>query len=951
MIRKLIVAWVALITALCGLEVAALGLSNIDVVSKLNEPLNAKVKILSIPRGDINNLKVSLAPVEAFRRAGLEFPIVLNALEFKIQPLNDRGSQAILSITTRQPLKEPFLNFLVEVNWPSGRIRREYTALLDPPLHEKKVAEVIKYATTQNVNALSQRQPVSNTQKYQPLNTRASSEPTTYTISRGDTLSKIARKTHVDKSISFNQHMKNLYRNNPHAFIRNNMHLIRSGAVLRIPAPSNTTSAQNTAIAQYTPPSQPNRVAAATQESAAYNGNRLNTLAAPAQPRVRIASVSKPQDNPDRAGNVRSPQTRATSSELRALRTQLENLNEENLSIREENKNLKSRLDETSDLVKTMKAQLDELNYLIKLQSGELAKLQRQLKDTGVMAEEAEAIKPIEELKEQAKQEVGTKESPDVNTIAPIQIAKTDENTEGFMDSKPSTVSTMSATGDNAGTPNETGTDSNEQVNTDDIEVIGEDPNGESTTDETVIVENGIDGTGSNITSGETEKLTPENDTNKGTDTTVEEPPLLDGETELSEPEEPTIEDIKPLTTWEIIDNMTGGTLGTANELVEPVPGGWMTVGGGLGGLLLLIILLMILLGKRRKAKQAQEEEEIQAELERLEAEEKAELSDSDFDLDADSKDSRTDEEDDLDDLMNKIKQENQDSDDLDSEVLEEVDVYLAYENYDQAIELLNYEIEKHPDQTEYRVKMLEVLALANKPQEFETHAKALKTQVNAQGPHWDKAISLWNDMNTGRELLADDKESSGGNTAALAAGAAALGVGAGVAAATMLSDDDSSSSDDEDIANLLAQVDSETKDDNDLDMDGLSGGESLDINSLDTGDDEEDLAASLHGDSSGGLDMSDALAELGDDDDDSGLESLDADNELEMDGGLDLGDELDAGDDLDLGDELDVGDDLDLGDELDAGDDLDLGDELDAGDDLDLGDELDVGDDLDLGD
>uniref|UniRef100_UPI0033654ACE FimV/HubP family polar landmark protein n=1 Tax=Candidatus Albibeggiatoa sp. nov. BB20 TaxID=3162723 RepID=UPI0033654ACE len=1025
MIRKLIVAWVALITALCGLEVAALGLSNINVVSKLNQPLNAQVKILSIPRGDINNLRVSLAPAEAFRRAGLEFPVVLNTLKFNTQSSNERGSQAILHISTRQPLKEPFLNFLIEINWPSGRIRREYTALLDPPLHEAKVAEAMTPVITQGVNSLSQRQPARiNTKKLQPLNARASSTPTSYTVSSGDTLSKIARKTHTDKSLSFNQHMKNLHRNNPHAFIRNNMNLIKSGVVLRVPAPANNQN--NLAVAQYTPPTQANRVTATSQESAAFNQNRLTTPAAPAQPRLRLASVSEAKDNPNRAGNANRAQTSAAPSELRALRRQLQTLEEENFSIREENKDLKSRMNETSDLVKTMKKQLDGLNRLIELQNGELAKLQRQLKDSGVMSASAESIKPIAELEQQAKQEADTTESTDSPTQASSDnatVVMTDETdnatTAENSDSTDSAMNTAEDIIDENDTENSEAVAENEQMTSDDPEIIGAETTENNQSDST-IAETGLDATDENgegnVTEDEARKLIAESEALEGIDENAQDQPK--GENILAEAPDDDFdtEPLEPIDTGLLssVNYMTGGAVDTANEMVEQVPGGWLSVGGALGGLLLLLLLLMMLLGKRRKAKQVQEEEEIQAELERLEAEENTELDDSEFDIDVDSKDGHST-EDDLDDLMNQIKQENQDSEDLDTEVLEEVDVYLAYENYDQAIELLNIEIEKHPEQPKYRVKMLEVLALANHPQEFETHAKVLRTQVNAEGPDWDKAVSLWNDMNTGRELLADDKYDAN-NTAAIAAGAA-LGIGAGTAAATMLSDDETS--DDDDIANLLAQVDSEIKDDSGLDMDGLSGGDSLDSKSLLDNDEDELLASSLHADDSSSLDMDDALSELdmdSDDDagldldlgDDDGLDGLDLGDELDAgddldigsdddagldldlgddDGldGLDLGDELDAGDDLDmgsdddagldldlgdddgldgldLGDELDAGDDLDLGDELDAGDDLDLGDddgldgldlgdELDAGDDLDLGDELDAGDDLDLGD
>jgi len=130
MTRKLAAA-LTLLTAIAHTTTAqALGLGNIEVSSKLNQPLNAKVRLLSIPRQDMQNLgniKVRLASNEAFQRAGLERPFVLSTLRFKVAPTGDTAAN--ISISTTQPIKEPFLNFLLEIDWPNGRILRAYTVL------------------------------------------------------------------------------------------------------------------------------------------------------------------------------------------------------------------------------------------------------------------------------------------------------------------------------------------------------------------------------------------------------------------------------------------------------------------------------------------------------------------------------------------------------------------------------------------------------------------------------------------------------------------------------------------------------------------------------------------------------------------------------------------------------------------------------------------------------
>ena len=108
-----------------------LGLGEITVDTHLNQPLRAEIKMVSIRPQDVEYLRIKLAPVEAFDRAGISRPYVLNQLEFT--PTVKNGDQAVVSVTSKKPIREPFLNFLVEVVWPKGRFMREYTILLDPP--------------------------------------------------------------------------------------------------------------------------------------------------------------------------------------------------------------------------------------------------------------------------------------------------------------------------------------------------------------------------------------------------------------------------------------------------------------------------------------------------------------------------------------------------------------------------------------------------------------------------------------------------------------------------------------------------------------------------------------------------------------------------------------------------------------------------------------------------
>ncbi|WP_100938942.1 MULTISPECIES: FimV/HubP family polar landmark protein [unclassified Pseudomonas] len=108
----------------------AMGLGDITLHSALNQPLNAEIAL--IEPGDLadGELSVSLATPEEFSRAGVERVFFLNDLRFT--PVL-RGNSSVIQVQSNKPVSEPFLNFLVQVNRPNGRLLREYTVLLDPP--------------------------------------------------------------------------------------------------------------------------------------------------------------------------------------------------------------------------------------------------------------------------------------------------------------------------------------------------------------------------------------------------------------------------------------------------------------------------------------------------------------------------------------------------------------------------------------------------------------------------------------------------------------------------------------------------------------------------------------------------------------------------------------------------------------------------------------------------
>jgi pilus assembly protein FimV len=116
--------------ALPSLALAA-GLGKLSVLSTLGQPLKAEIEIVSLQRGEGDTLGARLAPSDVFRQASVDLNPALLSVKFAVQ--RRPTGQYVMVLTSTQPMNEPFVDMLVELNWLNGRLVREYTFLLDPP--------------------------------------------------------------------------------------------------------------------------------------------------------------------------------------------------------------------------------------------------------------------------------------------------------------------------------------------------------------------------------------------------------------------------------------------------------------------------------------------------------------------------------------------------------------------------------------------------------------------------------------------------------------------------------------------------------------------------------------------------------------------------------------------------------------------------------------------------
>ena len=131
-IRTLRTAAIATALLLAAGNAWALGLGQIEVKSRRNQPLVAEIPIISTTPGELEALQARLASPETFRRVGLAPPSGAAAdLQFSLG--SDARGRPVIRVTSTRPVEQPVLNFLVEVDWGQGRLVREYSALVDAP--------------------------------------------------------------------------------------------------------------------------------------------------------------------------------------------------------------------------------------------------------------------------------------------------------------------------------------------------------------------------------------------------------------------------------------------------------------------------------------------------------------------------------------------------------------------------------------------------------------------------------------------------------------------------------------------------------------------------------------------------------------------------------------------------------------------------------------------------
>lgn len=375
----------------------ALGLGNIVMNSALNQPLDAEIELHSVEKGDLDNLTVRLGSTEDFDRVGVAREFFYTEIKFDIARKSD--GTPYVKLSTPGPVTEPFLDFVVEARWSRGRILREFTVLVDPPVLTEEAAPPVEQAAVSTppsapVTSTATSQPTIIRQPVQPAPVRERADLTPVMRRDGelsygpvkykDTLFEIASEMRPE-GVTTNQMMLALVRNNPKAFYNGNVNQLKAGFVLRV-----ENRDQLSALTVAEADAEVNRQ---HQEWEARKSGKLVRQAgeAPTGGRVARGDVPKFEEGTDEASlKLVAPGTAAAGSG--ASDQEVERLRQDLLLAAEALDANKQETDELKARMVEMEEQLESMQRLIMLKDDEMMVLQKQL--TGDVAEGDTPVAP-----------------------------------------------------------------------------------------------------------------------------------------------------------------------------------------------------------------------------------------------------------------------------------------------------------------------------------------------------------------------------------------------------------------------------------------------------------------------------------------------------------------------------------------------------------------------------
>ncbi len=410
MLRKLPLA-MAIALAVMPLQSQALGLGKIKTNSVLNQPFEAEIQLLSVPPGELDGVKVELASSEAFNRAGVERPFMLSRLQFKTY--RKPNGNAVIQVSSNQSIQEPFLNFLIEVDWPKGRMVREFTVLLDPPLTTGRKAAPV--AAPKTSMAPQSQVMSSGGQAMQPQRMPAVASDGKYgPVQQNETLWSISDR-YRPAGVSVHQMMIAILENNPQAFASNNINTLKAGSILRIPAREDVQISNQAAVQmaneQYRDWKQ--GLSEPVEEAVAEDAEKTPLQSEPQVSEEKPVATEK--EAAEESARLKLSGSEVASEIGTGEDTDVGGIKQELLTTQEKLVTAESEAEELRTVMTDLEQQLVDMKRLLELKDDQLSKLQAAndgvidtlpTEEMAVAEEPAGELAPVEEAVSETVTEV-----------------------------------------------------------------------------------------------------------------------------------------------------------------------------------------------------------------------------------------------------------------------------------------------------------------------------------------------------------------------------------------------------------------------------------------------------------------------------------------------------------------------------------------------------------------
>lgn len=229
--KKLVSLAVAVALTASSPITKAIGLGDLESPAVLNQPLQIKIPIIE-SNYEEHGFEAKLADRAMHDRLGIAYPSHLPKLYFNATASPEGPA---LSVTSIRPIKEPIVNFLVQVNYGESKIVKEITLFLDPiefalPVLNQRSPSLISAErkitdrSNSSVNTVAAKSRVEQSVE-QSINNQI------VTVQSGQSLWRIARSWEAG-DVSINHKMNAIFLANPDAFVNNDRNRLKLGSQL-----------------------------------------------------------------------------------------------------------------------------------------------------------------------------------------------------------------------------------------------------------------------------------------------------------------------------------------------------------------------------------------------------------------------------------------------------------------------------------------------------------------------------------------------------------------------------------------------------------------------------------------------------------------------------------------------------------------------------------------------